>query len=244
MLTAFCRTAVSYTLYATRPHLAATLSKKAFASENIATFGRVGIVSFIHTENTSEHHVPWSLFIAERDRVEQENAQRLDKLQQEKSQRMFELGTELGQLTAQNEQLLREVVYAKAEIDVRGALEIIARIEEVKIPSKSKKRRGVQQVLAWMVTNDKRLQRCMERICEQHKLDEARIKSISQDSLYGTACEALHGTSHTPLAVCEQHPWSPNSAAAVCILLETYKLDYQYRDRNGKLIPSPYSLHV
>lgn len=233
MLTAFCKTAVSYTLCAaTRPYLAGALSRR-------ATFGKVGTVSFLHTESTPEPHIPWSFYIAERDKFQQENTQRMDKIQQENTQRMFEL----GQLTAQNDQLLREVIYARAEIDVRGALEIIARIEEVKMPSKPKERRGVQQVLAWMVTTE-RLQKSLERICKQNKLDETRIRSILQKTLYATACEPLHGTSHTHLAVCEQHPWSTNSATAVCILFETYELDYQYRDRNGKVIPSPYSLHV
>lgn len=96
-------------------------------------------------------------------------------------------------------------------------------------------------MLAWMVTKDKRLQQCMEQICKEHKLDETRIRSILQQNLYATACEPLHGTSHTHLAMCKKRPWSPNAVAAVCILFETYGLDHQYRDRNGKVIPSPYS---
>lgn len=232
MLTALCKTAFSCTLYAAgRQQLAGAL-RRASLPETTTLLGKVGTVSFLHTEKAPEHHVPWSSHIA-----------RMDEIHQENSQRMFELGYEMGQLIAQNEQLLRELIYTRAEIDGRGALEIIARTEEVKIPlrSKSQERRGVQQVLAWMVANDKRLQKCMERICKQHKSDEMRISSILQQSLYATACEALPGTSDARLAMCEQHPWSPDSAAAVCILFETYKLDYQYRARNGTVIPSPYS---
>lgn len=133
MLTAFCKTAVSSTLCAAgRQHLTGALSRRATLPKKISTSGKVGTVSFLHTESAPEHLVPWSLYIAERDKFQQESTQRLDKIQQEGAQRMYELGL----LTAQNDQLLREVVYARAEIDVRGALEIIARIEEIKMPSK------------------------------------------------------------------------------------------------------------
>ncbi len=197
----------------------------------------------LHAASPSEVTIPWSLFVAEQDKaaqrllVEQDKAaQRLSTEQDKAAQRMMEI----GELQAQKAQLLQDLVYARGEIDVRGALEIIARIEEARMPS-SKQRRGVQQILAWLVQNDTKLKSRIKKTCSKRKLDDRQIRSILQNSLYATACQPLHGTSHTHLTVCEQHPWPPNQAAAVCIVLETFGLDYQYRNRSGDLIASPYS---
>ena len=123
---------------------------------------------------------------------------------------------------------------------MRGAIEIIARIEECRMPP-TKQRRGVQKVIGWMLNNNKKLQDRIKQTCQTAKLEESRIRDILQKSLYGTACKTLHGTSHVHLAVCELNPWPANEAAAICILLDSVGLDYEYRDRTGKAIPSPYS---
>ena len=47
--------------------------------------------------------------------------------------------------------------------DVQGVMEIIARIEEARMPS-TKQRRNVQQVLSWLVTHDQHVQRKLRQI--------------------------------------------------------------------------------
>ena len=92
-----------------------------------------------------------------------------------------------------------------------------------------------------MVEHNDKLKTRIKQTCQTAKLEESRVRGILQKSLYATACERLHGTSSVHLAVCESNPWSTNEAAAICILLETMGLDYEYLDRRGKRIPSPYT---
>ena len=97
----------------------------------------------VRAASASEHMIPWSLFVAEQGKA----AQRLEG-------RIIEI----GELRAQKKQLLQDLVYARGEIDVRGAMESIARIEEARMPS-TKQRRGVQLVLRWLVMHDQNLQK-------------------------------------------------------------------------------------
>lgn len=205
--------------------------------------------------SAEEYSIPWSLhtkFLKEvlqqqRDELKQMQntaAVQLQQVQDKTAQHM----REIGQLQAQKAQLLQELVSARGEIDVRGAIEIIARIEEKSMPAPDQdqrrgkdQRRGIQTILKWMVTKNKTLQDRIKQVCRIRKLEESRIRNILHNNLYDTVSKNLHGTSHAHLTVCEGKPWSSNDAAAICILFDAMGLQYQYRDRTGMVIPSPYT---
>ena len=189
----------------------------------------------LRATSAEDFSIPWMAYVAEQDRVARRMQEERIQAAQERDKRMLEI----GELQAQKAQLLQQLIYARGEIDVRGAIEIIAKIEEMRMPP-SKQRRGVQTVLSWMVNNNTTFTARIRKTCKQAKLEESRVREILQNSLYKTACKPLHGTSHVHLAVCEPNPWPANEAAAICILLEYVGLDYEYRDRAGKPVPSPY----
>ena len=212
--------------------------------------------------STEEFSIPWSLHIAEQANERDKAAQLLKEvLQQQRDEAAVQLRQsqdkaaqqlqqsqdkaaqqlrEIGQLQAQKAQMLQELVSARGEIDVRGAIEIIARIEERSMPDQGQ-RRGVQTILRWMVTQNRALKDRIAQVCGSRKLEQSRIRNILHNNLYDTVSKNLHGTSHAHLTVCEGKPWSPNDAAAICILFDAMGLQYQYRDRTGMVIPSPYT---
>ena len=186
--------------------------------------------------SAEQYPVPWHLH---KEAQEQFSKAAADEREQAQNKSLAQ-EREIGQLLAQKSQLLNDVVSARGEIDVRGAIEVVARVEENRMPP-SKQRRGVQQILRWMVQNNITLQTRIKKVCQARKLDESRIRQILQRSLYDTASKYLRGTSHTHLTVHVGHPWVVNDAAAICILLDAMNLTYKYRNRAGKIVLSPYA---
>ena len=89
-----------------------------------------------------EFCIPWSLHVAEQDKAAQRLQQVQDKATQslkDEQKVLSQREREIGELQTQKNQLLKELIFAKGEIDVRGAIEIIAQIEEIRMPSTSTK---------------------------------------------------------------------------------------------------------
>lgn len=130
--------------------------------------------------------IPWSLQVAEQDKAAQRLQQVQDKATQslkDKQKVLSQREREIGELQTQKNQLLKELIFAKGEIDVRGAVEIIARIEEIRMPSTSTKqpRRGVQKVLSWMVEHNDKLKTRIKQTCKTAKLEESRVRGIAEE---------------------------------------------------------------